>query len=84
MAIWFWRALVSLNAPINVMPHYPPPGHGRTYIGVKKQILPLDLKGRFYAINVFRQKRKILRQSLCFVLNGNILHKESWRIFPCV
>ena len=65
------------------MPHYPPPG-GRTYIGVKKQILPLDLKGRFYAINVFRHKGKILRQSLRSVLNGNILHKESWRIFPCV
>ena len=36
-------------------------------------ILPLGLKGRFYAILVFRSKGKILRDSCLYVLNGNIL-----------
>ena len=53
--------------------------------------LPLDLKGRFYAINVFRYKGKILRQSLRSVLNGKescayshvydlLIGKHNWKI----
>ena len=57
---------------------------GYVHFGVKSQILPLYLKGRFYAIDAFRHKGKILRRHSRSVPNRNILRKEFQRIFACV
>ena len=45
-----WRSVMNLEAPKMTQ-------EGRTYVGVKTEILPLYLKGRFYAIDAFRHKR---------------------------
>ena len=55
---------------------------GRTYSGVKEQILSLCLKGRFYASHVFILNGKILRRALRSVPNRKILRNEHWRNFP--
>ena len=39
------------------------PLEGPTYVGVKRKILPLCLKGRCYTIIAFRPKGKILRHT---------------------
>ena len=50
--------------------------HGRTYVGVKKQILSLCLKGRFYASIAFILNGEILRQGLRSVPNRKILRND--------
>jgi hypothetical protein len=52
--------------------------------GVFKKILPLDLKGRFYANVSFRPKEEISRRVPRFVQNGDILRKVFWRISALV
>ena len=46
---------------------------GHTYFGIKWQILPLCLKGKFYANHAFVHKGKILRQGCHCVHNDSIL-----------
>ena len=56
---------------------------GRTYVGIKGKILPLCLKGRFYAIIAFRLKGKILRQSPGFVpLTGRFYARKVGKYGP--
>ena len=55
---------------------------GRTYFGVKWQILPLCIKGKFYAIHVFVHKGKILRHGCRYVHNDSILRHGVWRKIP--
>ena len=47
--------------------------NGHVDFGVKWQILPLCLKGKFYANHAFLHKGKILRQGCCCVHNDSIL-----------
>ena len=54
---------------------------GLAYIGVKSKILPLYLKGRFYAMDAFRHKGNIFRQYSHSVPNRKILRNKFWRIF---
>jgi len=52
---------------------------GHVDFGVKWQILPLCLKGKFYANHAFVHKGKILRQGCRCVHNDSILRHRIWR-----
>ena len=53
--------------------HVATPSAGYVDNGVFWEILPLGLKGRFYASVSFRPKGEILRHARRFVHNGDIL-----------
>ena len=53
-----------------------------TYFGVKWRILPLCLKGKFYANHAFVHKGKILRQGCHCVHNDSILRHWIWCKIP--
>jgi len=55
---------------------------GHTHFGVKWQILPLCLKGKFYANHAFVHKGKILRHGCRCVHNDSILRHWIWRKIP--
>ena len=55
---------------------------GHTYFGVKWQILPLCLTGKFYANHAFVHKGKILRQGCRCVHNDSILRHRIWSKIP--
>ena len=55
---------------------------GHVDFGVKWQILPLCIKGKFYAIHAFVHKGKILRHGCRYVHNDSILRHRVWRKIP--
>ena len=55
---------------------------GHVEFGVKWEILPLCLKGKFYANHAFVHKGKILRQGCRCVHNDSILRHRIWRKIP--
>ena len=55
---------------------------GHVDFGVKWQILPLCIKGKFYAIHAFVHKGKILRHGCRYVHNDSILRHGVWRKIP--
>ena len=57
-------------------------GLGHVDFGVKWEILPLCLKGKFYANHAFVHKGKILRQGCRCVHNDSILRHWFWRKIP--
>ena len=76
---YFSLALMTTDPAVTLNPAT---AVGRTYFGVKWQILPLCIKGKFYAIHVFVHKGKILRHGCRYVHNDSILRHGVWRKIP--